>query len=261
MSTPRRTATMEFDVTTALVTGGGGGIGSAIARALGEAGLFVHVVDRKPDAADRVARGIERSGGAAMGHAADLGDATEIQSLFARIDASRRPCDLLVNSAGVIQYEALTSLPVEALESMVAVNLTGTFLCLREAAIRMQRSGSGCIVNIASTASFVAPRLAATAYSMTKGGVRQLTTAAAAELAEHRIRVNAVAPGTTRTGFVQGTLDTPEAEAVAAAKVPLGRVGEPADVVGAVLFFASRLAAYITGQTLLVDGGRTTRSA
>jgi NAD(P)-dependent dehydrogenase (short-subunit alcohol dehydrogenase family) len=191
----------------------------------------------------------------------DVGDADSVVDLFARLDAHGRQPDVLVNSAGIINYGALTDVTPGDLSRIVEVNLNGTFFCIQQAARRMAARGGGRIINIASTASFVAPRLSATAYSMTKGGVRQLTVAAASELAADHILVNAVAPGTTRTAFVQGSLDSPDQAAAAAAKVPLGRVAEPDDIVGAVLFFASRFADYITGQTLLVDGGRTTRSA
>jgi NAD(P)-dependent dehydrogenase (short-subunit alcohol dehydrogenase family) len=245
----------------ALVTGGGGGIGSAVARALASAGLFVHIADSSIEDARRVEEQITSKSGAAMAHAADVSTADGVQELFSRVDSSHHIPDVLVNGAGVIVYGSMLTLRDADLDRMIDVNLTGSFRCIREAARRMQPARHGRIINIASTASFVAPRLSATAYSMTKGGVRQLTVAAAAELAEYGILVNAVAPGTTRTAFVQGSLDSTEQEAAAAAKVPLGRVAEPADIVGAVLFFASRFADYVTGQTLLVDGGRTTRLA
>jgi len=245
---------------TALVTGGGGGIGSATALALAEAGLTVHLVDHRRDGADQVAEEIRSRGGRATVHQVDIADEAAVQRLFASLDGGEE-CDLLINAAGAIVYAPLVELSVEDLHRMIEVNLIGTFLCLREAARRMQARGGGRIVNLASTASFVAPRLAATAYGMTKGGVRQLTTAAAAELGPHGIRVNAVAPGTTRTPFLQGSLDSPERQASAAASIPLGRVAEPEDVVGTILYLASTLSSYVTGQTILVDGGRTTRSA
>lgn len=252
--------TMPLAGRIALVTGGGGGIGSAAARALADGGLFVHVADYRLADAAAVVEQVRAAGGSAAAHEVDVRDAQSVAALFAGLDASGHPLDILVNSAGVIVYGALTAIASDDLARIVEVNLLGTFLCIQEAARRMTGRG-GRIVNIASTASFVAPRLSAAAYSMTKGGVRQLTVAAASELAGERILVNAVAPGTTRTPFVQGSLDTPEQTAVAAAKVPLGRVAEPEDIVGAILFFASDFSSYITGQTLLVDGGRTTRSA
>jgi len=245
----------------AVVTGGGGGIGSAAARALAAGGMFVHVADYRLEPATAVAGQIASEGGAAMAHNADVSAADEVARLFDEVAAAGHQPDVLVNAAGVITYAAIPDLALTDLSRMVDVNLVGTFLCLQEAARRMEPLGRGRIINIASTASFVAPRLAAAAYSMTKGGVRQLTVAAAAELAGSGILVNAVAPGTTRTAFVQGSLSSAEQEAAAAAKVPLGRVAEPEDITGAILFFASRFADYITGQTLLIDGGRTTRSA
>jgi NAD(P)-dependent dehydrogenase (short-subunit alcohol dehydrogenase family) len=110
-------------------------------------------------------------------------------------------------------------------------------------------------------AAFVAARLPATAYAMTKAGVRQLTTAASTELAPLGVRVNAVAPATIETPFIRGTVDTPEQRAATAARSPIGRIGQPADVVGAIVFLASPLASFITGHTLVIDGGRLGRAA
>lgn len=244
----------------AVVVGGGGGIGRAISHALARHGLSVHVADRDLAAARTVAEAITASGHTATAHQVDVADLDGVEALFASLAAAGQSPDVMVNASGLIAYAPMADLAPDRLRAMVDVNVLGAFHCVRAAGRHMAERRGGRIITIASTASFVAPRLAATAYSMTKGAVRQLTVAAAAELAPYGVLVNAVAPGTTRTAFVQGTLDTPEQLAAASARVPLGRVGEPADIVGPVLFFASRLADFVTGQVLLVDGGLTTRA-
>jgi len=248
----------RLDGQSALVTGGGGGIGGAVCAALGERGAVVGVADLDLDLAEAVADSIRGAGGESRALQVDVSDAGSVRKMFA--DAEADQLDILVNAAGVIRYAPLTELSDEDLRQIIDVNLKGSFYCLQEAARRMIPRRSGSIVNLASTAAFVATRLPAVAYGMTKGGIRQLTVGAAAELAAHGVRVNAVAPGTVQTSFIQGTLDSAEAMARAAASVPLGRIGVPADVVGAVAFLCSPEASYITGHVLVVDGGRLTRS-
>lgn len=244
----------------ALVVGGGGGIGAAASVALAESGLTVHVADRDIAAAKLVTDELSTAGHRAVAHSVDVADRASVDKLFDELDTQGEAPDVMVNASGVITYAAMEDLTEAQLRAIVEVNVVGAFHCVRAAGRRMAAQGGGRIVNVASTASFVAPRLSATAYSMSKGAVRQLTVAAASELAAHGVLVNAVAPGSTRTPFVQGTLDTPDQLTAAAARVPLGRVAEPADIVGPILFFASRLSDFVTGQVLVVDGGATTRS-
>jgi NAD(P)-dependent dehydrogenase (short-subunit alcohol dehydrogenase family) len=243
-----------------LITGGGGGIGAAAAHGFAEHGLVVHIADRDLGLARQAAESVGAAGGTAHAYQVDVADAASVAALFAAVDLHGPGPDVLVSAAGVIAYAPVTELAEEHLRAMVDVNILGSFFCLQEAARRMIERRHGRIINIASTASFVATRLPGTAYAMTKGGVRQLTVAAAAELGPHGVHVNAVAPGSTRTAFVQGTLDTAEQRERASAAIPLGRVAEPEDIVGPVLFFASEESGYVTGQVLLADGGRTTRS-
>jgi NAD(P)-dependent dehydrogenase (short-subunit alcohol dehydrogenase family) len=243
-----------------LITGGGGGIGAAAAHGFAEHGLVVHIADRDLSLAEEAAASVRSSGGQAHAHEVDVAESASVSALFAAVDEHGPGPDVLVSAAGVIAYAPAPELTEERLRAMVDVNVFGTYLCLQEASRRMIERGHGRIINLASTASFVATRLPGTAYAMTKGGVRQLTVAAAAELGPYGVHVNAVAPGSTRTRFVQGTLDTPEQRERAAQAIPLRRVAEPEDIVGPILFFASEEAGYVTGQVLLVDGGRTTRS-
>ena len=124
----------------------------------------------------------------------------------------------------------------------------------------MVEQHSGSIVTFASTSAFVASRIPEMAYDVTKGAIRQMTVSAAIELAPHGIRVNAVAPGTILTDFNRATLDTPEKIAVAADHIPMGRIGSPEDLVGAALYLCSDLSSYVSGHTLVVDGGRLGRA-
>jgi NAD(P)-dependent dehydrogenase (short-subunit alcohol dehydrogenase family) len=240
----------------ALVTGGGGGIGGAVARGLAEAGAAVTVADIDGAAAAAVAAEISAAGGRAAGLAADVSRVEGVRALFAELDrAGGPPLGVVVNVAGVIRYASLLDQEERDFDDIVNVNLKGTFFCLQEAARRMVARGGGSVINMASTAAFVAGRVPAPAYAMSKAGIRQLTVSAAVELAPRGVRVNAVAPATVETTFTQHTLTTPAQLEAARARVPLGRIGQPADIVGAVLFLASDAASYITGQTIVIDGG------
>ena len=244
----------------ALVTGAGGGIGGAAAIALAKLGATVGVADLDPTRAQATVDTILSLGGEAYAAPVDVARSASVHEMFARVDDLAPPLDLLVNAAGVIFYESLLEQSERGLDQILEVNLKGSFLCLQEAARRMVPRREGSIVNIASVASFVATRLPAVAYGMSKGGIRQLTVAAAIELAEHGIRVNAVAPGTIQTDFVKDSLDSEEGIRRAVAGVPLGRLGTIEDVANAIVFLASPQASFITGQVIVVDGGRIGRA-
>jgi NAD(P)-dependent dehydrogenase (short-subunit alcohol dehydrogenase family) len=245
----------------ALITGAGGGIGGAAAVALAKLGTTVGVADLDPDRAQAVVDTIHNHGGDAYAVVVDVADPASVHQMFARVDAGDvPPLDLLVNAAGVIFYEPLLTQSEQGLDQILNVNLKGSFVCLQEAARRMVPRREGSIINIASVASFVATRLPAVAYGMSKGGIRQLTIAAAIELAEHGVRVNAVAPGTIQTDFVKDSLNSEASIQRAIAGVPLGRLGTIDDVANAIVFLASAQASFITGQVVVVDGGRVGRA-
>lgn len=250
---------LTFDIAGkhAVITGGGGGIGGATAIEMAALGAEVTVLDRDEGLARKVADQVVASGGTARAVTIDVSDVEQVRSVFAGL---HRPADILVNTAGVIHYTSVLEEDPEHFDQLLAVNLRGTFFCMQEAAKRMADAGSGSIVNLSSIAAFVAARLPAAAYAMTKAGVRQLTTAASTELAPLGVRVNAVAPATIETPFVKGTIETPEQRAMTASRSPLGRIGQVEDVVGAVVFLASPLAGFITGHTLVIDGGRLGRA-
>jgi NAD(P)-dependent dehydrogenase (short-subunit alcohol dehydrogenase family) len=251
---------LSFDIAGkhAVITGGGGGIGGATAVEMAELGADVTVLDRDLDLARDVVGRIVAKGGTARAVAVDVSDVDQVRQVFG---ALHRPSDILVTTAGVIRYMSVLEQDEAGFNQLVDVNLRGTFFCLQEAARQMTANGGGAIVNLSSVAAFVAARLPAAAYAMTKAGIKQLTTAASTELAPSGVRVNAVAPATIETPFIKGTVDTPEQRAATAARSPMGRIGQPIDVVGAIVFLASPLASFITGHTLVIDGGRLGRAA
>ena len=252
---------LRLDGRGALVTGAARGMGREVAHALGELGAAVAVADINADGAGAVADEIRGAGGVAMAFAVDVSDPASVRELFAAHDASGAgPLDIAVLAAGVIRPKPFLEHTEADWDYMVNVNLKGTFFTLQEAARRMVARGAGKIVTFASTSAFVSSRIPEIAYDVTKGGIRQMTVSAAVELAGPGVQVNAIAPGTILTDFNRATLDTEEKIAVANSHLPMGRIGTPTDVVGAVVFLCSPLSDYMTGHTLVVDGGRLGRA-
>jgi NAD(P)-dependent dehydrogenase (short-subunit alcohol dehydrogenase family) len=163
--------------------------------------------------------------------------------------------DILVNVAGLLTTTATVDYTEELWDLHTDVNYKAVFFCSQAAARIMIPKGRGKIVNIASTSAFISSREPKVAYDSCKGAVRQLTVSMGAELARKGINVNAVAPGTTRTEMTSFISATPEQQAAILQRIPLGRIGEPKDVVGPVLFLCSPAADYVVGHTLVVDGG------
>ena len=206
-------------------------------------------------AAQKSAKAITDAGGRAISVTADVSRVEEVRALFQRTIDELGTVDILVNNAGIGIPKPLLEYTEADWDRQLGVNLKGMFFATQEAARVMIPKRRGKIVNFASTAAFVSSSTPETAYDISKGGVRQLTVSVAAELAPHHINVNAVAPGTIMTELTLRVLDTPEKMDRAAAKIPMGRLGSPDDMVGPVLFLCSAEADYITGHTLVVDGG------
>jgi 2-deoxy-D-gluconate 3-dehydrogenase len=241
----------------AVVTGGGSGIGKCTAELFAAAGARVVVVDINPAAAESVAGVIVASGGSAWARQTDISDEAAVQSLFADVAAREGRIDILVNSAGAVIRRPAVELTLADWDKVVAVNMTGVFLCCRTVAQYMQKDErGGAIVNIASIMGLSGGGLYPNiSYQSSKGAVVNMTRALAVEWAKQKIRVNAVAPTYVRTPFIAALLDNPELVAKIEDMTPMGRLAVPEDIATAVLFLASPAAAMITGQILAVDGG------
>ena len=246
---------MRFAGQTAVVTGAGRGMGKAIALALAAEGAAVVVAEVDAALGAAVVEEIRANGGRALAVTVDISDINQVQRLFAMTKEEFGGLDILVNNAGIGIPKPLVDYTEADWDRQLGVNLKGMFFATQEAAKLMLPRRKGKIVNFASTAGFVSSSTPETAYDISKGGVRQLTTSVAAELAPHHINVNAVAPGTIATDLTMRVLDTEEKMARASAKIPMGRLGTPEDMVGPVLFLCSSEADYVTGHTLVVDGG------
>jgi NAD(P)-dependent dehydrogenase (short-subunit alcohol dehydrogenase family) len=235
---------------TALVTGAGQGNGAAIARGLAAAGASVLATDKDAAAAERTAAAIRANGGDARSCGLDVTDL----AACAAAAALAGPVSILVNNAGILLRGPLDAADALArLRSTFDVNVHG-MAAMALACLPALRASRGCVVNVASIQSFVAPPNAA-AYSASKGAVAQLTRAMAAEWAPDGIRVNAIAPGIIATPMSAATRAEPARLARFLDHVPMGRVGEADELAGPVVFLCSAAASYITGAVLPVDGG------
>ncbi|MCW7941539.1 sugar dehydrogenase [Streptomyces hygroscopicus] len=249
----------------ALVTGANSGIGKATAIGLGRMGADVvvnYVADR--DAAEKVVQEIESLGVRAYAHEADVSSEDQVVGMVSRMVEELGTIDILVANAGLQRDAPLTDMTVDQWHKVLDVNLTGQFLCAREAAKEFLRRGvvpevsssAGKIICMSSVHQII-PWAGHVNYAASKGGVLMLMQTLAQELAPHRIRVNAVAPGAIRTPINRSAWDTPEAEASLLSLIPYRRVGEPEDIARAVAVLASDLLDYVVGSTLYVDGGMT----
>jgi 3-oxoacyl-[acyl-carrier protein] reductase len=242
----------------AVVTGSARGIGAATAQRLASDGAAVAVIDlREPDTEATVAA-IRDAGGSAIGIGCDVADAGQVEAALARTVAELGRLDILVNNAGVIRDNLLFKMTEDDWDTVMNVHLRGAFLCCREAQKHMVARQSGKIVNLSSR-SALGNRGQAN-YSAAKAGIQGFTRTLAIELGPFGINVNAVAPGFIATAMTDATarrvgVEPEEFRQAAAAAVPLRRVGVPEDVAGVVAFLVSDDAAYVTGQTIYVDGG------
>ena len=249
-------AASGLDGKRALVTGGSRGLGRAIALALADAGADVALTSRKGDDAEPIAREIRARGHRSLALLLDVRHARSIQVCFERLDREWGGLDILVNNAGTNIPQDLLSLDEDSWDTVVETDLKGLVFVTQAAAARMihARKG-GRIVNIASVYGVVGRR-DRVSYSAAKGAVVNATRSLALELAPHGITVNAVGPSLVETDLTRERMRTnPGYREEEIARTPLGRLGTPEDVAAAVVFFASASAGFITGQTLLVDGG------
>ncbi|MNK54490.1 3-oxoacyl-[acyl-carrier-protein] reductase FabG [compost metagenome] len=236
-----------------LVTGAGHGIGKGIAKAFAQEGAKVAVnYAHDAEAADGVVAEIRARGGMAIAIRADVSDAQAVQAMVERVERELGPLDVLVNNAGVVRRGSLPAITPEMWDEVVDVNLKGTFLCAQAAAAGMVARQRGVIVNVSSMRG-IEGSASSMHYAAAKAGVIALTKSLARELAPH-VRSVGVAPGYVDTR-IQAGLSAEQRKAVEDG-TPLRRFGTVEDIASAVLFLASERASYVTGQTLLVDGGR-----
>lgn len=230
-------------------------MGRAVALRFGREGARVVVAEVNPEHGAQVAVEIRAAGGTAIAVTVDVSQTSDVSRLFAATVKELDTVDILVNNAGIAVARPILDYTEEEWERQMGVNVKGVFFCCQEAARLMIPRRQGKIVNFASTSAFVSSSKPEVAYDTSKGAVRQMTVSIAAELAPHGVNVNAVAPGTTATEMTRSTLATEEGLAWQVARIPMGRVGQPDDIASAVLFLCSAEASYITGHTLVADGG------
>jgi NAD(P)-dependent dehydrogenase (short-subunit alcohol dehydrogenase family) len=245
----------------ALVTGGASGLGAAIAVGLAESGARVAVADLDLGGAEKVAAGIHEKGGAASAWHVDVSQPVQVEDCVAAVAGVDGPIDILVVSAGIGLRRPAVSLGPEDWQRVIDINLNGCWYCNQAVGRRMVERGSGgSIVNIGSVVGQVGIDTGNANYAASKGGMIGLTKCLAVEWAPYGIRVNVVAPTHFRTPLVEQAIrDNPGLEERFLSNIPLGRLGLPREIVGAVVFLASDEASMVTGHVLNVDGGHTAR--
>lgn len=243
----RYTDLFDFSGRRALVTGAAAGIGAAIARALAEQGAEVLLADRDVAALHLTAGEI---GTAATPHAYDQADAASIEALA----AAAGPVDILVNNAGILNCDPLADLHWDDLRRVVDVNLVGLIGLMRLVGGGMVARRRGVVLNIGSQMAFTGGRHRSV-YAATKAAVTQVTKSAAVEWGAAGVRVNCLAPGRTVTNINRAQLSDPAVHAAGLERIPLRRYGQPEDIANAALFLVSEASAYVTGHTLVADGG------
>jgi NAD(P)-dependent dehydrogenase (short-subunit alcohol dehydrogenase family) len=249
----------------AIVTGGARGIGLAIAHRLAEAGAAVLIADTDTREAEKAREELKGRGYTVHFARCDVSREDEVQKMVNVAAARMGGIDILVNNAGIYPRKPLLEMTAADFERVIAVNLTGTFLCSRYASQDMvERKRAGCIINIASIEAVHPSSTGMSAYDASKGGVLMLTRSLARELGPHGIRVNAIAPGGIMTRGMLSHMGTPTREEEKTqlkelkefmARMALGRMGEADDIARVVIFLASEMAGYITGEMVVVDGG------
>jgi glucose 1-dehydrogenase len=243
----------------ALVTGAATGIGRATAKRLAADGASVVInYVGSADQADSAVKEIESDGGHAVAIQADVSSEEQVTSMFSEaVERLGGPVDLLVNNAGIEKPFKLIDMPLEEWQKVLAVNLTGSFLCTREAARAMCGAGApGAIVNVSSVHEVI-PWIEFSHYCASKGGMKLFAQSVARELAPHGIRVVNVAPGAILTPINQNLIDDAKQREAVEAEIPLGRTGTAEEIAAAIAWVAGPEAEYVVGSTLFVDGGMT----
>jgi len=260
VSDVRRThSEFRLDGKAAIVTGGGSGIGLAIAHCFARNGATVHILELDQQASERAVQEIKQSGGKAAAHKCDISRLDEVSAVFQPIFEKER-IHILVNNAGIAHIGKLETTSEEDFDKIFRVNVRGVYNCMRETVAHMKAKGGGVILNLASIAAWVglADRFA---YSMSKGAVVAMTNSVARDYVSHNIRCNSISPARVHTPFVDRYLQQnypgrePEMFARLAQLQPIGRMAKPEEVASLALFLCSDEAAFITGMDYPIDGG------
>lgn len=249
-----------FDLTdkVAVVTGAGGGIGSAIAQTFAAAGARVVAADHETGKAEQCANSIRDDGGQAVSLAIDVTDQPGVDKAIEKVLSDFGRVDIMVNAAGIVTNTPAETMPPDEWLRVIDVNLNGVFWCCQAAARAMLQTGGGSIVNISSMNSLVANKPQPQVhYNASKSGVIMLTRSLAVEWAQRGIRVNAISPGYISTAMTKRGLDNSEWRQMWLDMTPMGRVGDPVEIANAAWYLASNAASFTTGSNLVADGGYT----
>lgn len=237
-----------------VITGGARGIGYAVAEAFAKDKATVILIDLVKEAVQAAAAKLNATGAKAFAYAANVCDAEAVETVLADVVKQHGALDCLINNAGITRDNLILRMKEEEWQLVMEINLKGSFICTQKAFKHMMKARSGCIINMASVIGLMGNAGQAN-YAASKGGLIAFTKSCAKEFASRGVRVNAVAPGFIETEMT-ATL-SPEIRAEYAKVIPLAKMGTPQDVANVCLFLASEAGAYITGQTLAVDGGLT----
>jgi len=248
----------NLDDKVAIVTGGGRGLGLIFAEALAEAGSIVVLCSRKEKNCQNAAKQLEKSGFRAVGLKCDVTNEQDVSTVRDTVLSEFGRIDVLVNNSGATWGASTEEYPIDGWNKVMAVNVTGTFLCSKLFGKVMIEQGGGKIINLGSVASVVGSPsniMDAIAYNTSKGAILTFTKDLAVKWAKFKINVNAIGPGYFPSDMTMGTLAEKEKNEALLARVPMKRLGDPDDLKGAVVFLASRASDYVTGTILFVDGG------
>lgn len=259
MSTATESRKFRLDGRSAIVTGGGSGIGAAISTAFADAGATVHIVDLADAAATATASALTGAGGKAFAHICNVADQADVDHVFGAIRA-HQPVDILVNNAGISSIGTVASTTSQEFQKILDVNVKSVYHCTRAIIGHMVERGGGVILNMASVAA-TAGLSERFAYSTSKGAVRSMTLSIAIDFIKQGIRCNCISPARVHTGFVDGYLakNYPGRESEMFEKLsatqPIGRMARPAEIADLALYLCSDQAAFVTGVDYPIDGG------
>jgi len=239
----------------AIVTGGGGGIGRRVATAFSQYGAPLLIADINREASAEVVSEIKAKGGEAIAVQVDVTRPNEVQDMVDLAVRSYGRIDILFNNAGINIRSRAETYSIDDWNKVIAINLTGMFVCAQTVGRVMMKQGGGKIINTASVSAKLG-HPGNLAYAAAKHGVVGMAKVMAVEWAKYRVNVNCIAPGVIKTPMTMKAFSDPEKHRELVSKVPMGRLGEPDDLIGAVIFLASEASDYITGQTIYIDGGR-----